>query len=863
MMGALPISHAQPTPDSPVPSVAATPALPAPPPDAPAPVLVPAVVQDLRSFLTLGSVLHVAAHPDDENTHLLTYFSRGRGFRTAYLSLTRGDGGQNESGPEFGEKLGLARTHELLAARQLDHAEQFFTRALDFGYSKSVDETLRFWDRKAVLADVVRVFRIFRPDVVITRFSPQPGTTHGHHTASAVLAVEAFALAGDPKAFPEQLGPGGLTPWQPTRILHNNTPFGPRSPGTTPDPAWVTLEAGGLDPVSGEPFATLASRSRARHISQGFGNLTPAKPGPRTESFVLLAGAPATDDLFSSIDTTWSRYSGGDEIGRLGSELLASFDTDNLAANVPSLLTLRSRLAALPDDPVISAKRTQLDRILQTCLGLGAETLIAQAEVTPGEPLRLTHRLTQTFATSGNLTPPVPVRLVSVRYPALEAPDSELKLDATFSTVSPSTDALSIVRETTRVLPASTPPSQPYWLRAPASAGLNPVPDPALIGLPETPPAFPVEYLLQVGDQSLVLSDQPVQLIPDAPPAQARRKLSVIAPVSLGFPARVELFAPSTRRTLTVTVTAARAAKNGSLRLETPAGWSVEPARADFALAQPGDVARLEFTVTAPSSPDKSSLRAIATIEGQDYDQERYVFSYPHIPVQLLQPAARLTVVSLNLATRGQRIGYIPGAGDDTVASLQQMGFQVTTLRADDLTADTLRPFSAIVLGVRAWNENPYLATSLPALFAYCEAGGTVIAQYNRPARLKSESLAPYPLSIFGEAPRLRVSDENSPVTFLAPEHPALTTPNLLAAADFQGWVQERGAYFPSTWDEQKFIPLLGMQDPGEQPLNSSLLVARFGRGHYVYTSLAFFRQLPEGVPGAYRLLANLIALGQ
>ncbi|MCX6938436.1 MAG: PIG-L family deacetylase [Verrucomicrobia bacterium] len=815
----------------------------------PAPALRSPIEQDLRAFGELTSVLHIAAHPDDENTHLITYLARGRGYRTGYLSLTRGDGGQNESGPDFGEKLGLARTHELLVARQLDGGHQYFTRALDFGFSKDVNETLRIWDRREVLADVVRVLRTFRPDVVITRFSPEPGKTHGHHTASAVLALEAFHLSGDPAAFPEQLGPGGLTPWQPKRILHNNTPFRPAPDApTTLAPGNLALEVGGLDPVTNESFGSIAARSRAMHITQGFGNFasaTAATATTRRETFAPLAGEPATESIFDGIEPTWDRYPGvGASIRNLADAVIASFDPANPAASAPALLLLRQKLADLPADPVVAAKRTQLDHLLQACLGLSVSTLLPQAEVVPGEVLALSHQAT--------LRSSVPVRWVGLRYPSLNF-DRPLEVPLPFG--------ITVTRTSTPTIPPTTPPSQPYWLRAEGTPGLSQVDDPKLIGLPENPPAFPVEFVFEVGGQTLVVVDEPVQIVPDASAAQTRRRLDVIAPVALAFASEVELFAPGSTKNVAVEITAARANTPGTLRLDVPAQWAVSPASQTFLLKTAGEKTRLTFTLTAPSQAASATIRAIADLGGVSFDNQRFAIRYPHLPVLLLQPSTQLRAVSLELATRGKRVGYLPGAGDNTPEALQQMGYTVTSLTGADLTPQKLHGLDAVVIGVRAFNDRTDLADALPGLFAYAEAGGTVIAQYNRPNGLKTETLAPYALSIAGPAPDFRVTDERSPVTFLATEHPALTTPNRLGPADFDGWVQERGAYFPSSWDQERFVSLLAMNDPGENPLTSSVLVARHGRGYFVYTSLAFFRQLPAGVPGAYRLFANLVSL--
>ena len=808
------------------------------------------ILQELRAFRELGSVLYVAAHPDDENTQLITYLARGRGYRTGYLSLTRGDGGQNESGPEFGEKLGLARTWELLAARQLDGGHQFFTRALDFGYSKDVNETLRIWDRQQVLADVVRVIRQFRPDVVITRFSPTPSSTHGHHTASSVLALEAFKLAGDPTAFPEQLAPSsGLTPWQPKRILHNNTPYNSQLNANSPLYAKaLKLEVAGTDPGSGEAFGAIANRSRAMHITQGFGSLATAQVrSSRLETFELLAGDRAATDLLDGVDVSWSRYPGGAVVGTLIDTTIADFNPADPTASVAALLTLRERLAAWPADPVLTAKRTQLDHLLQACLGLVIETISPQAEVTPGEILALAHRAT---LRSGGAT----VRWVSIRYPSL---NTELAVGTTLAV------GATLTREAQPTLPKSTPPSQPYWLRAEGTAGMSVVADAELIGRPVNPPAFPVEFVFEIAGQTLSVSDEPIQIVAPASAAQARRPLAVVAPVALAFADEVALLAPNSRQPTVIEVTAARANAAGTLRLELPAGWQAAPATHSFHLKNAGDKIQLTFTLTAPAHPATASIRAVADLDGLTYDQQRIAIRYPHLPVLLLQPTARLQVVALDLAIRGRKVGYLPGAGDNTSAALQQMGYAVTLLTGADLTPEKLHDLDAVVIGVRAFNERTDLAAHLSGLFAYSKAGGTVIAQYNRPNGLKTPTLAPYALSIMGDAPNFRVTDENAVVTFLAPNHPALTTPNRLGPADFTGWVQERGAYFPSTWDETKFTALLAMHDPGAAPLTSSILVAPYGQGYFVYTSLAFFRQLPAGVPGAYRLFANLVSLKQ
>ncbi len=805
-----------------------------------------AILKSLREFREMGRVLHVAAHPDDEFTQQITYLSRGRHYQAAYLSITRGDGGQNEIGREFDAELGLARTQELLEARKVDGGRQFFTRALDFGFSKDYLETLQVWDREQILGDVVRVIRMFRPDVITTAFSPVPGTTHGHHTASAVLALEAFKLAGDAQAYPEHFV-DGLTPWKPTRIF-----TGAGRGGGTADPSrgLLRLYLDGTDEVSGESFSAIASRSRGRHITQfGFPSGLGGGGGRGGGAVAMLQfadGEPASRDVMEGVDTSWARVSGGAEIGRLAESVIADFNPATPAASIPAVLALRARLAALPAGLIVDEKRAALDRILQACLGLTVQARVVHAGVVPGEPFGIS-LLATAQADAG-------ARWVATRYPTAER-SMPIGL--------PLASGAEAERADTVAVPPGTPVSQPYWLREQPGPGMFRVADSRLIGLPENPPAFPVEFIFEVGGQTLVVPTEPVQMIerPDRP--DKLRRLDVVAPVTLRFPSLVSVFQPGTRREVSIEIEANRANSAGSLLLDVPAGWSLSPASLPFRLAAVGARQTFTFQVTPPASIGRADLSAHVDIDGQRYHTTRAAIDYDHLPYQILQPPAQVRAVNVDLAVRGRRIGYLPGAGDDVAACIEQMGYTVTTLSGADLSPGKLKDFDAVVIGVRAFNERRDLSAHLPGLFAWVEAGGTVIAQYNRPNGLATPQLGPYTLSIAGPTPAFRVTDETAPVTLLHPDHASLTTPNRIGPSDWQGWVQERGAYFASSWDTDRYVAPLAMSDPGENPLSGSLLIAQHGRGHYVYTSLAFFRQLPKGVPGAYRLFANLIALGQ
>ncbi len=805
-----------------------------------------AVLQALRAFANTGTVLHVGAHPDDENTELITWLSRGRGFRAAYLSLTRGDGGQNELGKDFDEKLGVLRTQELLAARQLDGGRQFFTRAIDFGYSKSPEETLRLWDREQVLADVVRIYRQFRPDVVVTRFPIPPGSGgHGHHTASGILAVEAFKLSGDPSAYPEQIQEG-LTPWQPKRVLWNSFRIGSAGPGGLDGPVH-RQDIGGTDPVTGEEFGAIAARSRSMHKTQGLaGFINRARTGPNEQTFMLLAGEPVSgSDLMDGVDTTWARYPGGEEIQRLADAAIASFNPTDLATNVPALLDIRKRLAALPDDPVVADKREQLDLMLQSCLGIKVRTL-AGPDYVPGDGINV----------GLSAKSRVPVKW-TVRTWDSPAPPPISGFEGTLTGPS-----VNIQHDFLGTVPTGQALTQPYWLRGEGSAGIARVENSALIGRPENPPTLVIRHYFEIQGQILGMDDEVSYQWTDDSGARHHQDIAIIAPVSLAFESDVFLVAPGASKPVTVEVTAARPDQNGKLSLEVPAGWSVLPAAQDFKPGSSGNKTALTFTLSASATAGAGKISATADVGGRKWSNQRIELRYEHLPVQLLQPPATARLVSIEAKADSRLVGYLPGAGDSTAEAIRQLGYSVRTLTGADLTPEKLAGLEAVVIGVRAFNERDDLKDALPGLFAWVEQGGTVIAQYNRPSN-NLPPLGPYPLSIAGPAPANRVTDETAPVTFLAPDHPVLNTPNRITAADFEGWVQERSTYQPSQWDVEHYQSILAISDPGEKQPDSSLLIARHGKGHYVYASLAFFRQLPAGVPGAYRLLANLLSLGE
>ena len=792
----------------------------------------------LQKLNVLGRVLYIAAHPDDENTNLMALWANGSLYDSAYLSITRGDGGQNLIGPERGERLGVIRTEELLDARRIDHAQQFFTRATDFGFSKTAEETMRFWDHDKILADVVWVIRNFRPDVIVTRFSPEDQLTHGHHTASAILAQEAFSAAADSNRFPEQLA--FVKPWQATRLVWNTSPFFFTNRNLPFDPTGLTvLEAGGYNPLLGKAYTEIAAASVSMHKSQGVGS--PPRRGARKEYFKPLQGQPMTSSLFEGVDTSWSRVANSESISAKIRQIISKFNPADPAASVPELLKLRQAMSGIQDESWIAEKKVELDKIIASCLGLHVEASTATEAFTLGQ----TAAIKLEAINRSN----VPVTLQEVRFPKTGYSN---KIDAAL----PSNEL--VTKDLSCRIPEDTPYSQPYWLRKPGTLGAFAVDDQQLIGLAENPPALPVEIALQVNSQELrYLVDTKYRTV-DPVAGELRRRLVIAPPVFVNMANSVLIFPTNEAKPVSVHVTASTGPVQGELKLAVPHGWEVHPSSLPIDLKAANSEMVATFTVTPPAQDDEGTLRAIVLVDGREYSFERVRISYPHIGVQTLMPPAEVKVVRADIRKKADRIGYIPGAGDDVPESLRQIGYSVKILSEPDITAENLAQFSAVVLGVRAYNTQERISNWLPELFAYVKNGGVAIAQYNTLADLKAEQLGPYPLEIS----RDRVTDENAAVRILAPNHPLMNSPNKITPNDFEGWVQERGLYFPKKWDAA-WTAILSCNDPKEKPLDGGLLVAKLDKGFFVYTSYSWFRQLPAGVAGAYRLFANMLSLGK
>ncbi len=630
--------------------------------DAPAPAFPPpmnaAEIQlALQKLNVLGRVLYVAAHPDDENTNLIALWANGSLYDAGYLSVTRGDGGQNLIGPELREKLGVIRTQELLAARRLDHGRQFFTRAVDFGFSKNSEETLRIWDRDKILADIVWVIRRFRPDVVVTRFSPDDDKTHGHHTASAILAREAFQAAGDPKRFPEQLA--YVEVWKPVRLAWNTSPFFFSNRNIPFDPAGLaTMEAGGFSPLLGKAFTEIAAASVSMHKSQGVGR--PPQRGARKEYFKVLEGAPITNDLLDGVDTTWSRVPKSEAIADKVKQAIAAFTPADPAAAVPKLLELRQALTnkispgetgSVPPKSMdatvgvppnwYEAKRAEVDSIIAACLGLNIESSTAIATVSAAQPLPIKFE-------SINRSK-VPVQLVEVRMPVS---GETVKLDLALPT-----DQF-VAKELAPTLPKDATWSQPYWLRKPATLGTFTVDDQPLIGLPENPPPFPVEVALRVGDQDLRYTVDTKCRSVDPIIGEVRQELVIAPPVFANLSNPVFVFGDDKPKAVQVRVAASTAAVRGQLRLEAPKGWAIEPASVPVDLKAAEAEMFASFTVKPPANASEATLRAVVSVDGRDYSFARERIAYQHIGQHILMPPAEARMVRADIR-RKRRVDRI------------------------------------------------------------------------------------------------------------------------------------------------------------------------------------------------------------
>jgi len=795
------------------------------------------IYEKIQKLNFLGTALYIAAHPDDENTRLISYLSNHIKARTGYLSLTRGDGGQNLIGPEISELLGVIRTQELLAARNIDGGEQFFTRANDFGYSKHPDETFEIWDKDKVLSDVVWLIRTFKPDIIINRFNHKtPGSTHGHHTSSAMLSVKAFDLAADENQFKDQLK--FTKTWRPKRLFFNTSSWFYKN---SDDFENATKELSKLDvgvyyPLKGLSNNEIAAIASSQHLCQGFGRLS--SRGSENDYLEFLKGDSIKDknDIFSGINTTWNRVEGGNEIGEILYEIEKNFDFINPSKHLPKLLEAYQKVQLLDDKYWREIKENQLLDIIEACAGLYLEVSAESSSGNPNEKISVNFELINRST--------IPVQLTSIKniiedkiiFKGLDLNQNK-KLNFKES----------LVLKTSNF-------STPYWLKNEATLGLYSVDNQQLIGKPETPREIAIQFNLVINFTPITITKNVIRRYAESDKGEIYEPFEVLPKVTTKLIEKVLIFSDSIARKINVEVKAGANYINGMVELKVPENWSVEPKFQNFNIQQKKDKQIVEFLVHPPKNQSEGKLEVIATLNEETFNKELVEINYNHIPKQSVLLNSEAKIVRLNIKTSGNFIGYIKGAGDAIPESLRQIGYKVEEINPTEINEENLKKYDAIVLGIRVYNVVDELKFKQKYLLKYVEYGGNLIVQYNTNRGV--EIGAPYPLKLSSD----RVTDEFSEVIILDETHEILNFPNKITQEDFKGWIQERGLYFPNSWNSE-YKPILSMNDKGETPKKGSLFVAKFGKGNYVYTGLSFFRELPAGVAGAYKLFANILSL--
>ena len=789
----------------------------------------------LNRLNTLGTVLYVAAHPDDENTAFLTYFNYGKNIRTGYLSLTRGDGGQNLIGDEQGDLLSVIRTQELLQARSIDGADQFFARAVDFGYSKTPEETFKKWGKENILSDVVWIIRKYKPDVIVTRFPPSGIGTHGHHIASAILAGEAFDMAGDHNAFPEQLQYVDL--WHPKRIYWNAWTPALNSMGISSD-TLIKINFGEFNQLLGRSYTEISAQSRTMHKSQGFG-----ASGNRENYynyFLQLAGEPASNDLFENIDVSWNRVKGSEKVSALLRQVNMEFDFENPAKVLPNLIKAYQELQKIDDNYWVKIKKNELLNVIKSCSGIWVEAVTDENLLCPGSEI-----IVKTgFVNRSDV--PITLKSIHVDY---QVKDSTLDYNLTNG------ELVSVERKIS--IPDSVAYSQPYWLKEENHDNIYKVNDQKLIGKPRTD--YPLYATFKVKCEGVDLEFRTPVFYRENDPVKGEvyKRVEIVPEAVINFDKDLYLIKNGEIKELTVIVKSIKGKLNGLVRLKSQEGWDILPKFYGFEFFSKGEEKEFKFYISPESNSHSTIVKAEIEIDSKVLSKGLVTLDYPHIQPQTILPVAQTKILKLDLQKKTvNNIAYIIGSGDKIPDLLKDLGFNVDVFNKEPLTPELLKNYDVIITGIRAYNTNERLGTDRQNLLRYVEEGGTLLVQYNTLGNLITDP-SPFKLKIS----RDRITEEDSPVTILNKDNHILNYPYKINQDDFSGWIQERGLYFPNEWDE-KFMPLLEMNDTGERTTRGSLLFAKYGKGNFIYTGLSFFRALPEGVEGAYKLFINLISAG-
>ncbi len=792
----------------------------------------------LKKLNVLGSVLYVAAHPDDENTRLLAYLSKEKQYRTGYLSLTRGDGGQNLIGDEQGIELGLIRTQELLSARRIDGAEQFFSRAYDFGFCKTATEAMNTWGHDKILSDVVWVIRKFQPDVIITRFPGDERAGHGHHQASNLLAVEAFKAAADPNMFPEQLKQGVQT-WQAKRLLWNTFNFG--STNTT-DSTQFKVDVGVYNSLLGKSYGEIASESRSQHKSQGFG--VPRQRGQAYEYFKSLNGDAPKNDLMEGLVTNWQRVDGSTAVQQQIDEVISSYNFEYPEKSVAALVNLYKSIQQLPDGFWKNKKLDEVQKLIISCSSLFAEATSTNEYVVQGDKFNV-----QFFVNKRNRNN---IILKNIRL---------LSFDSSFTDNLAQNQNININKSF--AVPVDAKISQPYWLEKPLQSGSFDVSDQQLIGKAQNDAAYTAAFTFNIEGVDFTVNRDVQYKFTDPVKGELYQPFRVEPALTGAFNENVYVLDGAKQKNVQLELKSKRVLKNVDINITADNGWNISNGIYNDSLKKDATVdLKAVLTTNANSKSNIAvAIKNISDAGGQTYSQplvEERKISYDHIPGIVYYKPLAAKAEKIDVITRGKTIGYITGAGDKVPQSLQQLGYTVKILNEADITDDNLKQFDAVIAGIRAYNTQDWLTGKYDVLMQYVQNGGNYIVQYNTSNFISSvtNKIGPYPFNIN----RTRVTDENAKVTVLLPNNPVLNFPNKITDKDFEGWLQERSIYQAEQIDKKYEAPL-SMHDANEPETNGSLIIGKYGKGNFVYTGLVFFRELPIGVPGAYRLMANLIAL--
>jgi LmbE family N-acetylglucosaminyl deacetylase len=816
--------------------------------------------QQMKKLNVVGSVLYIAAHPDDENNGLLPYLAKERLYRTAYLSLTRGDGGQNLIGPEQGIELGMIRTHELVAARIVDGSEQYFTRAYEFGYSKRSDEALRIWNRDQVLADIVWVIRNLQPDIIITRFPGDERAGHGHHSASSILANEAYLAAADPKQFPEQLEKYGLKPWKAKRILWNTFNFG-RTNTIAADQ--LKIEVGNYNALLGKSYGEIGGEARSMHKSQGEGR--PRRKGEVLEYFTTTGGEPAKSDIMEGVDVNWSRFKSNTnsstgiqaELDAIQSDintLLKEYDFREPSLSIPQLVRLYKKVNSSSVTAIWKEQKLkEIQELIEQASGLFVEAFTQQETALKGDSVRVS-----LFINNRSGIP------MSVKQIGLDdSRDSLLNLKPGKN--------MNYTYPFWMVPTKGSEETQPYWLAKNMSDGMFVVDDQRKIGKAWNDALFTAKFQVEIEGQNFLIQRPVLYKYVDAVRGEVYQPFIIVPHLDVYLDPAVHLMKvideQGRNRADSFVNLIIRPNFDGK-NIPTYIGIRQQKAR-PFLNGTPmqyvkgkKEVVRMPFKVIydpTSSIPYMEATVSIRLPNGKQLNHSNFfkAIRYDHIPTIHYAFADNIRVVSEEIKVRGKKVGFIAGSGDMMPEALKQLGYDVQELTDADVTDEQLKQYDAIVTGVRAYNLHEWLTAKYDVMMRYIENGGNLIVQYNRNNQgTISPKIAPYPFQISGT----RVSEEDAQVRFNQPAHPVLNVPNKITDADFSNWIQERSTYQADQADPRYDMPL-SMNDMNEPASNGSLLIGKYGKGNFAYVSLAMFRQLPAGNAGAFKLLANLIAL--